>query len=933
MNYPLISEYIEAIKAAEDNFEELSYLRPVLGDDGLPVMTSGNFAVVFKMKDEQSGKFYAVKCFTKEQDGREEAYREIAKELKDVSSPYLVSIRYLEKELFVDTDQTTETEFPVLLMDWVEGKTLDKYLRENLDDKYALEMLAYRFSQLAQWLIPQPFAHGDLKPENILVREDGTLVLVDYDGMYVPAMKGQKARELGSPDFRHPLRTENDFDEHIDNFPFISILLSLKAISLFPLLLKEFGNSNCLLLSLTDYQDISNSRLIKQLFPSGNMELNNIIASFVLCLGSFKNNPLTFVNIECPEQYYSTSVTEDDVRSALEFDYVLYSKDRRKLLRRKDEIEASRDVCHIMEGTEIICDYAFKSKEYGPPYTIWLPQSIIKVGKDVFSTSYSPGISEIVVPVGCEQKYSHLMPQYKHLISCFTTKVNNEEIKEGESDKYGVVYSKDGLRLLSCPNSADIETVEIQEGTKVICDGALAGQLTHDGYKSCFVDSALKKVLLPESVEIIGENVFSHCISLENIVLPNSLKKIYGGAFWRSSLVELIIPKSVEFIGDLAFMDCANLKKIRFEGNTIIQSSDVFFQTYPDIIEIPKGSRTHYEHYLPNLIDKFVEIDSELDSLETTVTEKDEVNGWSDEQGAVYSSDGKRLLAYGSYAKTDIYIIKEGTIVICDLAFNNYENDNHFLSRILIPPSVLIIGMNPFAGCIGLSILCNSPFFKVEDDILYTQNYSHLISSTNSICETLKLHHEVQTIGAYALSYCQAKSIVLSACLRTIEEYAFSYSDIEYLMIPSGVEKIEKRAFEGCKFLTDVFLEGDYTDIDISSFEGCTNLRHIIVYNARVDFYKAKLPNFANIILGIGDDSACYYGLTGSEIAMEIFKLGKACWEGKDDKKDLNEAISLYEFAYKLGNEEAGKELQLAAAEVADKKIMDGYQGMIRIKK
>ena len=92
MNYPLISEYIEAIKSAEDNFEELSYLRPVLGDDGLPLMTSGNFAVVFKMKDEQNGKFYAVKCFTKEQEGRAEAYREIGKELENVSSPYILSI-------------------------------------------------------------------------------------------------------------------------------------------------------------------------------------------------------------------------------------------------------------------------------------------------------------------------------------------------------------------------------------------------------------------------------------------------------------------------------------------------------------------------------------------------------------------------------------------------------------------------------------------------------------------------------------------------------------------------------------------------------------------------------------------------------------------------------------------------------------------------
>lgn len=49
MNYPLISEYVEAIKLAEDNFEELSYLRPVLDAEGQPVMSRGNFAVVFKM--------------------------------------------------------------------------------------------------------------------------------------------------------------------------------------------------------------------------------------------------------------------------------------------------------------------------------------------------------------------------------------------------------------------------------------------------------------------------------------------------------------------------------------------------------------------------------------------------------------------------------------------------------------------------------------------------------------------------------------------------------------------------------------------------------------------------------------------------------------------------------------------------------------------
>lgn len=282
MNYPLISEYIESIKFAEDNFDELSYLRPVLGADGLPVMSGGNFAVVFKMKDERDGKLYAVKCFLKEQEGRAESYKLIAGELEFVLSNYLTPIKYLEKELFVDTKNSDENEFPVLLMDWVEGKTLDKYLRENLDGRYALEILAYRFSQLAQWLMPQPFAHGDLKPDNILVREDGTLVLVDYDGMYVPAMKGQKARELGSPDFRHPLRTEDDFDEHIDDFSLVSILLSLKAISVNPALLAEYGATDRLVFSEKDYRSLSECEKNTKLLALNNLDINRLLGLILL---------------------------------------------------------------------------------------------------------------------------------------------------------------------------------------------------------------------------------------------------------------------------------------------------------------------------------------------------------------------------------------------------------------------------------------------------------------------------------------------------------------------------------------------------------------------------------------------------------------------------------------------------------------------------
>ncbi|MCQ2196455.1 MAG: hypothetical protein MJZ60_02905 [Bacteroidaceae bacterium] len=87
---------------------------------------------------------------------------------------------------------------------------------------------------MASWLINQPFAHGDLKPDNILVNERCGLTLVDYDGLYVPGMQGEGQRECGTPGFRHPLRPQSAFDERIDDFSFVSILLSIYAFASSP---------------------------------------------------------------------------------------------------------------------------------------------------------------------------------------------------------------------------------------------------------------------------------------------------------------------------------------------------------------------------------------------------------------------------------------------------------------------------------------------------------------------------------------------------------------------------------------------------------------------------------------------------------------------------------------------------------------------------
>ena len=275
MQYPLISEYVRAIQDASDNLGELAHLVPVLDDHGEPYRSSGAFAVVFKMKDEQTGKCYALKCFTEEQEGRAEAYRQIADELEFVDSSYITSVKYLDKEIFVDSS-CEEDEFPVLLMDWIDGETMENYIAENYQDNYAMAMLCYRFCKMAAWLRSQPFAHGDIKPDNIMVRPDGNLTLVDYDGMFVPAMKGQKSPTIGTKDFSHPLRTVDDFDETIDDFALASIALSLKAISLKPSLLDEYGAADRLLFSVNDYNKLCKINLWKKLSKIKNMEIKKL---------------------------------------------------------------------------------------------------------------------------------------------------------------------------------------------------------------------------------------------------------------------------------------------------------------------------------------------------------------------------------------------------------------------------------------------------------------------------------------------------------------------------------------------------------------------------------------------------------------------------------------------------------------------------------
>lgn len=479
MQYPLISEYVKAIQDAGDNLDKLSYLTPVLDDHGEPYRSSGAFAVVFKMQDKSSGKCYALKYFTEEQEGRADAYRQIADELDMVDSSYITSVKYMEKELYVDS-QCEEDEFPVLLMDWVEGETMEAYIAANYHNQSAMSMLCYRFGKMAAWLRSQSFAHGDVKPDNIMIRPDGSLTLVDYDGMFVPSMKGYKSPTIGTKDFCHPLRTMDDFDETIDDFSLASIALSLKAISMNSTLLDTYGASDRLLFSENDYRNPSNSKVISalqelmydkdfctlySLFMLALARKELSLCSFRLFVGKKPLLPQTIEDL-------STKATKEELKEAFVDEWgVKYSKDGRKLLKAPQELKG----CYsVKEGTRIICDDAFF--KCSSLTSIVISNSVVSIGDNAFKGCNS--LSNVVIP-------------------------NSVTTIEA-----GAFWDCSSLTSIVIPNS-------------VVSIGGSA-------FSGC---SSLTSTLIPNSVVSIGDSAFEDCRFLLIIDIPDSVTSIGNSAF------------------------------------------------------------------------------------------------------------------------------------------------------------------------------------------------------------------------------------------------------------------------------------------------------------------------------------------------------------------------------------------------------------------
>lgn len=273
--FPTRSDYAGAVQHPERCFSDPD-LRSAsierMPGLGLPKMISGNFASVFPMTSA-SGRKYAVKCFTRQASHQLERYQRISAHIGRRKPWWATEFQFIPEGIQVDG-----TRYPILRMNWVKGRTLTRWVSDNVHDPAAVAHLSRRFDELIHDLAASGMAHGDLQAGNLLVTDDARLHLVDYDGMYVPGLDGLPPDEVGHPDYQPPGRSQHDYGPAMDRFSAWLISLSLKILAAAPELWNQLNpaQDEYLLLNRNDLRDLGSSPRFSELCSHRDTEVRRL---------------------------------------------------------------------------------------------------------------------------------------------------------------------------------------------------------------------------------------------------------------------------------------------------------------------------------------------------------------------------------------------------------------------------------------------------------------------------------------------------------------------------------------------------------------------------------------------------------------------------------------------------------------------------------
>ncbi len=277
--YPAAGDYYKAVQAPSRAFTVPKLQAAEFVWDSLgPTLARGSSAVVFQASVE--GQPQALRCYIRNDASSRDRYSALDAYLAvNDLSPHVSGATWLDEAI-----QVNRATWPVLTMDWIDGRTLNEYVDflVTSSNTAALTTLAAKWRALVALLQDSEFAHGDLQHGNVMVDQEGRLRLVDFDGVWIPPLAGQSPpTEFGHPNYQHPL--QHVWDRWLDTFSALVIYLSLVALGKEPSLWLALYNSKNLLFAKSDFFRPFKTEAWKQLAAMGDPQVDELVRRLQEC--------------------------------------------------------------------------------------------------------------------------------------------------------------------------------------------------------------------------------------------------------------------------------------------------------------------------------------------------------------------------------------------------------------------------------------------------------------------------------------------------------------------------------------------------------------------------------------------------------------------------------------------------------------------------
>lgn len=244
-------------------------------------------------------------------------------------------------------------------------------------------------------------------------------------------------------------------------------------------------------------------------------------------------------------------------------------------------------------------------------------------------------------------------------------------------------------------------------GTRYYANWALNIPEEIDGYivtgiaEGAFKESDMRLVILPDTIETIGEYAFYKCESLSRMNLPSAVSVIgdyafYGCTHWKNA----IIPSNAHTIGIAAYAACFDIKEINVPAS-VINIGDMAFSGCSRLVNI---------------------IVDEANPL------------WRSVDGVLYSKDMKTIYSYPLGRKNEVFTIPEGVENIHYKAFAL----NTKLTKINLPSTIKTIGEEVFIAAptikMGIEILNYTGSVEMWKSVSKPQNWGGYSSNFVIVC-------------------------------------------------------------------------------------------------------------------------------------------------------------------------------------------------------